>query len=115
MPAYSMDLRKRVLADCEEGLSSREAAKKYRVSRSWVDRLRQRKRETGRIGPMPASRYKPQALAEHMDRLRELVEEKPDRTLAELREELGVETSLMSVWRALQRLNLTLKKSPACI
>jgi transposase len=50
-----------------------------------------------------------------MDRLRELVEEKPDRTLAELREELGVETSLMSVWRALQRLNLTLKKSPACI
>ena len=113
MPAYSMDLRKRIIADCDDGLTSREVAKKYRVSRSWVDRLKQRRRETGQIGPMPPSRFKPQALAEHMDRLRELVEEKPDSTLAELRQALGVDTSLMSVWRALQRMDLTLKKSPA--
>jgi len=108
-----MDLRRRVLADCDEGLSCIEVAKKYRVSRSWVNRLKQRRRETGQVGPLPPSRYKPQALASQMDRLRELVEEKPDRTLAELREELGVATSLMSIWRALQRLNLTLKKSPS--
>ena len=83
------------------------------VSRSWIDRLRQRWREDGQLSPRSSAGFKPHVLAEHMDRLRELIEEKPDRTLAELRQELGIEMSLMTVWRALQRLNLTLKKSPA--
>lgn len=107
-----MDLRERILADSDEGISSKELAKKYRVSRSWVDRLKQRRRELGVIGPLPPSGFKPQALAGHMDRLRKLVEEKPDSTLAELRKAIGVDTSLTSVWRALQRMDLTLKKSP---
>lgn len=114
MPAYSMDLRERVLADSDEGLSSKELAVKYRVSRSWVDRLKQRHRELGIIGPLPPSGFKPQALAQHMDQLRKLIEKKPDCTLAELRKAVGVDTSLTSVWRALQRMDLTLKKSPSC-
>jgi hypothetical protein len=46
----------------------------------------------------------------HAQRLQELVEQQPDATLAELRRDLGVQTSLPSLCRTLQRLRLTVKK-----
>ena len=49
MAPYSMDLRTRVLADCDAGLAAKEVAAKFRVSRSWVNRLVQRRRETGEV------------------------------------------------------------------
>ena len=51
MAAYSLDLRTRVLADWDAGLKAEDVAAKYRVSRAWVHRLVQRRRETGEIGP----------------------------------------------------------------
>nr|MBA2301083.1 DUF4062 domain-containing protein [Acidobacteriota bacterium] len=51
MAAYSLDLRTRVLADWDAGLKGEDVAAKYRVSRAWVHRLVQRRRETGEIGP----------------------------------------------------------------
>ena len=111
MKPYSMDLRTRVLADSDAGMDSKVVSEKFSVSRSWVDFLKQRRRETGEIAPRKAVRTKPSKLSENMEKLRELVEEKPDRTLEELRRELGVSCSLTSVWRALSRLGLTLKKS----
>ena len=36
MRAYSPDLRQRVLADCDRGLTTRVVATKYSVSESWV-------------------------------------------------------------------------------
>ena len=53
--AYSLDLRERVLAACDAGLASRVVAQQYRVSRAWVDRLKQRRRETGEIRAAPAA------------------------------------------------------------
>ena len=50
MGTYSMDLRTRVLADWDAGMKAEEVAAKYRVSRAWVHRLVQRRRETGEIG-----------------------------------------------------------------
>ena len=49
MAPYSMDLRTRVLRDSDAGLSSKDLAAKYAVSRAWVDRVKQRRRETGEI------------------------------------------------------------------
>ena len=49
MDSYSIDLRKRVLEDCDAGSSTRQVALKYRVSESWVRRLKQRQRELGEI------------------------------------------------------------------
>lgn len=40
MSAYSMDLRRRVLEDCDSGMEARQVAVKYRVSESWIRRLR---------------------------------------------------------------------------
>ena len=111
MAPYSMDLRTRVLADWDAGLAAKEVATKLRVSRSWVNRLVQRRRETGQVGPRPQQIFKKQALAGQEDRLRALVDAQPDRTLAELREALQSAASLSSVWRALDRLQLTVKKT----
>jgi transposase len=111
MAPYSMDLRTRVLADCDAGLDSKEVAAKFRVSRSWVDRVKQRRRETGEVAPRPQTVFKKQAFAGQEDRLRALVAAQPDRTLAELRDVLRSAASLSSLWRALDRLGLTVKKN----
>ena len=111
MAPYSMDLRTRVLADCDAGLAAKTVAAKFRVSRSWVNRLVQRRRETGEVAPRPQTVFKKQAFAGQEDRLRALVTAKPDQTLAELREALHSSASLSSLWRALDRLALTLKKN----
>ena len=55
MQPYSLDLRQRVLADCEKGLTTRAVATKYRVSESWVRRLKQRRRESGEVAPRAAA------------------------------------------------------------
>ena len=49
--AYSMDLRERVIEDADAGVSSKDLAARYHVSRPWVDALKQRRRETGSIAP----------------------------------------------------------------
>jgi transposase len=56
MKAYSMDLRERVLADCDAGLPTKAVADKYRVSTAWVRRLKQRRGRTGRSHPAPVPR-----------------------------------------------------------
>ena len=111
MAPYSRDLRTRVLADCDAGVAAKEVAAKFRVSRSWVNRLVQRRRETGEVEPRPQTVFKKHAFVGQEDQLRALVNAQPDRTLAELREALRSSASLSSVWRALDRLQLTVKKN----
>jgi transposase len=112
MKAYSMDLRVRVLADCDAGMTTPAVAQKYRVSAAWVRRLKQRRRETGETAPRPGGR-RPPALAAHADRIRAAVRADPDATLAELKARLGLAVSLATLWRAVARLGLVLKKSPS--
>ncbi len=109
--AYSMDLRTRVLADWDTGTKAEDVAAKYRVSRAWVHRLVQRRRETGEIGPRPQTKFRTRTLADQEERLRALVTAQPDRTLAELREALPTTASLTTIWRTLGRLQFTVKKN----
>ena len=81
MQAYSPDLRQRVLADCDRGLSTRVVATKYSVSESWVRRLKQRRRQSGETAPrLPGPRRPPQ-LDAYRERLQEMVAAHPDATL----------------------------------
>ncbi len=106
-----MDLRVRVLADCDAGMAAKDAASKYTVSPAWVRRLLQRRRETGETAPRPR-RHGPRPLREtHADALRQAVANDPDATLAELRQILALDVSLSTLWEALDALGLTLKKS----
>lgn len=113
MRAYSCDLRERVLADFDGGMGNEAVARKYRVSSRWVYKLRRQRDETGRIEPRRGRTGPTRVLAGQDERLAELVRQRPDATLSELREELGLPMSVVTVWRALKRLGLTLKKSPA--
>ena len=40
MKQYSIDLRERVLGDCDAGMKTKAAAQKYSVSPSWVRKLK---------------------------------------------------------------------------
>jgi len=107
MRAYSMDLRKRVLADSDAGLPTKQVAEKYGVSRTWVRWLKQRRRETGQIEPgVPTGR--PRKI--DREQLAALVKQWPDATLVELRDRLGVECSPTAIWMALDAMRITFKK-----
>ena len=114
MAPYSMDLRTRVLRDSDAGLSSKELAAKYAVSRAWVDRLKQRRRETGEVSPRKQTKFRRRALSDQQEqRLLVLITARPDATLVELREQLPTTAALSTLWRAIGRLNLTVKKNGA--
>jgi transposase len=114
MQPYSMDLRQRVLADCDGGLATKAVAEKYRVSRSWVRRLKQRRRETGAVAPRAGRPGPKPSWGAYADRLREAVRQTPDATLGELRDRLGLAVALSTLWRAVTALGLSVKKkSPA--
>ena len=112
MESYSMDLRRRVSADCDAGMKTKKVAAKYRVSPAWVRRLKQRRRETGSIAPTPHTVPPPSWTARAGD-IRRQVERTPDATLGELRDRLKLKVSTSTLCRALRALRLTLKKSAA--
>ena len=72
--AYSMDLRTRVLNDADAGLTSKELADRYHVSRAWVDALKQRRRETGAFAPLKPTKFRGRVLAESDWIPKELIE-----------------------------------------
>ena len=111
MAPYSMDLRTRVLRDSDAGMPSKEVAAKYSVSRAWVDRLKQRRRETGETLPRQQMKFRHRVLEGQEDRLAALITARPDATLAELREALRTSAALSTLWREIDRLGVTVKKN----
>lgn len=111
MAPYSMDLRKRIARAWDAGEDAETIAETYAVSRAWVHRLIQRRRETGSLAPRKQTVFKKTALAGREETLRALVTARPDQTLAELRDALALPVSVSSIWRALDRLKLTVKKN----
>ena len=104
MVAYSLDLRTRVLKDSDAGMASKLVAETYAVSRAWVDRLKQRRRQT---------RWRTPLLHAQLPRLAILIREQPDRTLVEWQQALPTSASLPTIWRAVTKLGCRLKKNGA--
>jgi transposase len=107
--AYSDDLRDRVLLAYDRGMRTRQIAEVFGVSPAWARRVKQTRRETGRTRPLPVGGRRPSKI-DHA-RLAGLVEARPDATLKELRDGLGITCSLSAVWNALHKLKLSFKKS----
>ena len=107
MAPYSMDLRKRVVRAWDAGLDAESVAAKYEVSRAWVHRLVQRRRETGSIAPRKPTKFRGRVLAGQEARLAALITAQPDATLAELRDALPTAAALSTLWAAIDRLQLT--------
>jgi transposase len=111
MAPYSMDLRKRVIKAFDACGDAEEVAATFGVSRAWVHRLAQRRRETGSIAPRPQTKFRSRVLAGQEQRLANLIAARPDATLAELREALPTRAAISTIWREIDRLALTVKKN----
>ena len=112
MAAYSLDLRQRVLRAWDSGMDVYTVAAKYEVSRAWVHRLVQRRRETGSIAPRQQTKFRRRSLSpQQEERLVALVTARPDATLAELRDALPTTAALSTLWRTIGRLGFTVKKN----
>jgi transposase len=116
MKPYSEDLRERVVAACVEGGHSvSEVAAQFRVSVSFVHKLRRRHRTTGSLAALP-HRGGPAPLLDAAARaeLAACVARQPDATLEELRGQLaaagGPAAGRTTVWQALRTLDLRRKK-----
>jgi len=81
---YSRDLRERKMRAVLAGRSRHEVARMFNVSASYVIKLMQRVAATGRYEPKKFGGHKQFALAEHADKVRAFVAEKPDLTATEL-------------------------------
>lgn len=112
MAPYSMDLRKRVAKAWDSGLDADAVAETYDVSRAWVHRLIQRRRETGSLAPRKQTKCRRRTLSSGEEtRLVALIHARPDATLVELRAALPTTAALSTLWRTIDRLGFTLKKS----
>jgi transposase len=111
MAPYSMDLRERVVRAWDTSKDAEEVARTFGVSLSWVNRLVQRRRETGSIAPRQQTKFRSRVLAGQEERLAALIAARPDATLAELREALHTTAALSTLWLEIGRLGFTVKKT----
>lgn len=77
MKAYSKELRGEVLAAWDAGAGTCKVATRFRVSESWVPRIKQDRREKNKLGPAMTRRRTPKwtPLA---DRIRKLIRQRAD-------------------------------------
>ena len=112
MAALSLDLRQRIINTCDRGEGTQEQiAQRFGVSYGMVKKLLQQRRKTGCIKPRHhlAGRKK-LIVAEHRIAIRQHLKRKPDMTLAELRDALGLKCTLPAIHYVLVDMGLTYKK-----
>lgn len=116
--ALSVDLRQRVLAAYQaKAGSQRQVAERFQVSLSFVRDLMRHYRQTGSVEPKPHGGGAIAKLGiQQLPIVQALVEAQPDALLVELcerfAEKTGVEVSVSTMQRAVQRLELSVKKKP---
>lgn len=114
--AYSKDLRIRVIGAVAAGRSAREAARIFAVSASSAVKWVQRWRASGVVEANPVRGHRRSPLIAHADWLLQLIAERPDITLEEMRAllcERDVTTSNASLWRFFDLRGISFKKNRA--
>ena len=111
--SLSYDLRSRVLAAIETGLSCRQAAARFGVSASSAIRWQALRRAGGDARPKPQGGDRLSRRTEaHASLIDAALAETPDITLPELKERLaeqGASTSVTALWRFFRRHGITRK------
>lgn len=111
MEPYPLSIRKQIVKKYQAGLDTEDIAADYGFCIAGVRRVWQRFRETGSVEPRRGQvGRKPRLDAAALEKLTEQVQHRPDATLAQLREAVGVVADLSIYCRALKKLGLTLKK-----
>jgi transposase len=117
MRPYSIDLRERIVDAYEKAEGSvRELATRFKVAPKTVQNYLNRKRKTGSVEPRPhGGGPTPKLDDAGVRELRTVVDEKNDRSLDEIANELDrrckVRIGRSTVWRIVERLGITRKKN----
>ena len=117
MKAYSEDLRSRIVAAVDGGMTRGEAARTFGVGRATVKRYLALRRRTGGLAPGRSRGPSPLKMSALAEALPARLAEAPDATLAELcawyEETSGVLVADTTVSRVIRRqLGWTRKKRP---
>jgi transposase len=113
---YSEDLRSRVVAAVDGGLSRRRTASLFGVGNSTVVNWVRRWRETGSFAAKAMGGDHRSRLSDERLWILDRIEATPDLTLEELRGELkqrGVIVGYGTVWRFFEREDISVKKNRA--
>jgi len=112
--SLSVDLRGRAIAEIENGVSTREAARRFRIGISTAGSWYRRYRATGEMEARKQGQPSRSKLDPHGDYIVGLIEATPDITLAEIGKRLvaerGVRAAPSTVWLFLDRRGITFKK-----
>jgi len=113
MEAYSKEFRRDVLAACDAGSGTREVALRFSVSESWVRRIKQERREQGKVAPQ-TTRNRRKSWEPHAEWILAKLDAQPDIYLRELQaaalKERGWQVSDVTLSRACRDLKRTRKK-----
>lgn len=114
MRAYSPDLRAKILAAVDAGMSKRAAARTFGVGEETIRRYAKQRRETGSLDPRPHPGRPPKIRTEQLEVLRAQLVEHPTAILTEhcalWEAQTGQQLSIMAMSRAINRLGWTRKK-----
>ncbi|CBN57095.1 transposase [Kamptonema sp. PCC 6506] len=116
MQPYSIDFRQKIIEVREqENISIRKLAERFKVAKSFVQKLLKRAEQTGDISPLTQGGSPPTKLnSEQLVTLVKIIEEHNDATLQELTELLeektGIKVSRATMGRISNRLNYSFKK-----
>ena len=116
MEAFTTRERRKIIRLYQSGLDTEDIAAQFSASESGVRRVWQQYREQGRDEPAFANCGRKSTLSqEQMLQVRQIAQEKPDRFVREIAQEvqerLGIAACRQTVGRWLDELGLTRKKS----
>jgi transposase len=113
---YSMDLRERVMAAIEGGMSTRQAAARFSIGIATAGAWSRLKRATGSVAPPKQGKPQGSVLDAHADFIAALIDETADITLDEIVTRLAADRAVTvvrtAVWKHLDRREMTHKKRP---
>jgi transposase len=113
MEPYNTEFRGEVLAACDRNEGTRAVATRFKVSESWVRRILQDRRETGKVAPKVAA-PRQSKWPTWSDWLLAKIAARPDIYLrelqAELKQERGETVCVMTICNACRALDQSRKK-----
>ena len=119
MKTYPIELRQKIVDAVDQQLGTyQEIAEMFGITERYIYKLLQQRRATGSLAPLPRAGGATAKLSEaQLLTLAEVVAQHPDATLAELgrqlQREIHKEVSVTTLWRGLERIEITQKKDPA--
>src|SRR5579862_5265016 len=114
MKAYSPDLRSRIVAAVDAGMSKAEAARPFDVALSSVKRYVRQQATTGSLAPAPRPGRTPLIRSHQLEAVRAQLRDDPaaylDEHCALWKQSCGYEVSRITMSRAIRRAGFTRKK-----